>query len=292
MRLALGTVQFGLDYGVANRKGRVPLDEGKAVLEFAHSKGIDTLDTAIVYGDSEERLGKIGVQIWNVVSKLPPVPAKCDDVAQWVVSEVRGSLARLRLTKLYGLLLHRPAELLGPRGAELHDALDMLKHEGLVVKTGVSVYDPSELNALSSSFQFDLVQAPFSLMDRRLINTGWLQRLAEHGTELHVRSIFLQGLLLMPPTDRPRSFDRWSNLWDKYDHWLTETGLTRLQACVRYALAFPEISKVVIGVDSLEQLKDIVRASEGAAPRVDDAFQTDEEDLLNPARWRQSANLA
>lgn len=285
MKLALGTVQFGLDYGIANKQGRVPFDEARAMLEHASSNGIDTLDTAIAYGDSEKRLGEIGVQSWNVVSKLPPVPADCGDVAKWAVSAVKGSLGRLGIRKLYGLLLHRPVELLGPGGAKLYDALDSLKREGLVEKTGVSVYDPSELNALCLAFHFDLVQAPFSVLDRRLIETGWLPRLGEQGTELHVRSIFLQGLLLMPRADRPRSFDRWSDLWDRYEDWLAGTGLTRLQACVRYALAFPEISKVVIGVDSLEQLRDIIRAAEGPAPRVGDAFQTHEEDLLNPARW-------
>jgi aryl-alcohol dehydrogenase-like predicted oxidoreductase len=122
-------------------------------------------------------------------------------------------------------------------------------------------------------------------MDRRLIDTGWLARLRELGTEIHVRSIFLQGLLLMNPADRPRAFDRWSGLWDSYDNWLAEAGLTRLQACVRFALSFPEISKVVVGVDSLDQLKDIVVASRGPAPRVGDAFRTDEAELLNPARW-------
>lgn len=285
MKLALGTVQFGLDYGIANKQGRVPLDEAKAILAYAQSNGIDTLDTAIAYGDSEQRLGEMEVQNWNAVSKLPPIPADCDDVAEWVMSAVRGSLTRLRTERLYGLLLHRPLELLAARGPELYDALDLLKHKGLVLKTGVSVYDPSELDELCASFHFDLVQAPFSVMDRRLVDTGWLQRLGELGTELHVRSIFLQGLLLMVPGDRPRSFDRWSDLWGRYEDWLAETGLTRLEACVRYALAFPEISKVVIGVDSVDQLGDIIRASDGPAPRVGDAFQTEEAELLNPARW-------
>lgn len=285
MKLALGTAQFGLDYGIANKQGRVPFDEAKAVLQYARSNGIDTLDTAIAYGDSEQRLGEIGVQSWSAVSKLPPIPANCEDLTTWVVSAVRGSLTRLGLERLYGLLLHRPVALLEDRGVELYAALDRLKQDGLVLKTGVSIYDPAELTALCASYQFDLVQAPFSVMDRRLIESGWLIRLCELGTELHVRSIFLQGLLLMGPGERPRSFDRWSALWDKYEDWLAETGLTRLQACVRYALSFPEISKVVIGVDNVDQLRDVVRASRGSAPQVGDAFRTDEAELLNPARW-------
>jgi aryl-alcohol dehydrogenase-like predicted oxidoreductase len=192
---------------------------------------------------------------------------------------------RLRTNRLYGLLLHRPLELLGPNGAALHSALERLKNDGLVQKTGVSVYDPSELAELSESFRFDLVQAPLSLMDRRLVDSGWLQRLAELGTELHVRSIFLQGLLLMSPLERPKSFDRWPDLWGEYDDWLVTTGLTRLQACVRYPLSFPDISKVVIGVDNADQLHDIVSASRGPVPEIRNEFRTDEPELLNPARW-------
>ncbi|MDP9202123.1 MAG: aldo/keto reductase [Gemmatimonadota bacterium] len=285
MKLALGTVQFGLDYGIANKHGRVPFDEAKAVLQYARSNGIDTLDTAIAYGDSEQRLGEIGVQNWNTVSKLPPIPTDCHNLAQWAMSAVSGSLTRLRIKGLYGLLLHRPLELLGPRGVELYEALDLLKSDGLVQKTGVSVYDPAELTDLCASYHFDLVQAPLSVMDRRMVDSGWLTRLGELGTELHVRSIFLQGLLLMGPGERPKSFDRWSALWERYENWLAGAGLTRLQACVRYALSFPEIGKVVIGVDSVDQLRDIVRASRGPAPQVGDAFQTDEAELLNPARW-------
>jgi aryl-alcohol dehydrogenase-like predicted oxidoreductase len=176
-------------------------------------------------------------------------------------------------------------ELVGERGKELYEALKAIKSKGLVSKIGVSIYDPSELAELSERFTFDLVQAPLSVMDRRLIDTGWLARLRELGIETHVRSIFLQGLLLMNPTERPRAFDRWSGLWDSYDNWLAEAGLTRLQACVRFALSFPEISRVVIGVDSVDQLKDIVVGSRGPAPRVGDAFRTDEAELLNPARW-------
>ena len=285
MKLALGTVQFGLNYGIANQQGQISHDEAKSIMEHVRASGMDTLDTAIAYGDSEMRLGEIGVTDWQVVSKLPAMPAECSDVSQWVVDSVKESMGRLKVEKLQGLLLHRPQQLLEKDGDQLYRALQQLKQDGLVQKIGISIYDPSELDSLCNRYQLDLVQAPFNILDHRLVDTGWLQRLTEQGTELHVRSVFLQGLLLMSPTVRPKKFARWESLWSKYDDWLMQTGLSPLQACLRYALSFSEINKVIIGVDSLNQLKEILQATVGPTPQVPKELQTHDIDLLNPARW-------
>lgn len=286
-KIALGTVQFGVPYGIANSQGQVSRDEAAAILDHAQQSGIDTLDTAIAYGNSEQRLGEIGAQGWQVISKLPAMPEDCIDVDAWVTDSVQGSLQRLNCTRLHGLLLHRPQNLLEGNGEQLYGAMQRLKYEGLVAKIGVSIYDPSELDALCSRYRFDLVQAPFNLMDRRLIDSGWMARLKRQDTELHVRSAFLQGLLLMGASDRPGKFDRWGALWAKYDDWLKDAGISPLQACLRYAMSFPEISKVVIGVDSLSQLKEILQAAEGAMPMVPEDIRANDVELLNPAHWNQ-----
>lgn len=286
-KIALGTVQFGMPYGIANSQGQVSRDEAAGILAYAQQSGIDTLDTAIAYGNSEQRLGEIGTQGWQVISKLPAMPKDCADVEAWVRNSVLDSLQRLNCTCLYGLLLHRPQNLLEGKGEQLYGAMQRLKQEGLVTKIGVSIYDPSELDALCSRYRLDLVQAPFNLMDRRLIDSGWMARLKQQDTELHVRSAFLQGLLLMSASDRPGKFDRWGALWERYDDWLKDVGISPLQACLRYAMSFTEISKVVIGVDSLSQLKGILQGAEGAMPMVPEDIQANDIDLLNPAHWNQ-----
>lgn len=285
MKLALGTVQFGQRYGIANQHGQVTLEEAKGIVELSRASGIDTLDTAIAYGISEKRLGEIGIQGWQVVSKLPAIPENCSGTFQWVTDTVNESLQRLKVESLYGLLLHCPKQLLEKDGTQLYRALQQLKYDCLVQKIGVSIYSPSELDALCSRFQFDLIQAPFSIMDRRLIDTNWMSRLANQGTELHVRSIFLQGLLLMKPSDRPQKFTRWAALWSRWDEWLEHTGLTPLQACLRYALSFPQISKVIVGVDSLPQLQEILMAAEGPLPKIPDDLTISDMNLVNPAQW-------
>ncbi len=284
-RLALGTVQFGLNYGIANQLGRVTNDDAAAIIKLAGASGMNTLDTAISYGDSEQRLGLLDIHDWRIVSKLPALPEKCSDISRWVAEAVDGSLQRLQVKRLYGLLLHRPLQLLEKAGDQLYAALECLKTDRLVQKIGISIYDPGELDALNDRFQFDLVQAPFNILDRRLIDTGWLYRFAEEGTELHVRSVFLQGLLLMEPGKRPRQFDRWSDLWSQWDEWLGHTGLTPLEACLRYTLSFSQISKVVVGIDSLTQLEDVLLASAGQPIEIPHRLRATDVDLLNPAEW-------
>jgi aryl-alcohol dehydrogenase-like predicted oxidoreductase len=287
MKLALGTAQFGLSYGLANTAGRVSTDVADAILRSAQLRGMDTLDTAIAYGDSESVLGGLGVQGWKVVSKLPAVPEGCLNVAQWVRTQTQESLQRLGLQRMYGLLLHRPGQLLEGFGPVLYAALQTVKAEGLVSKVGMSVYGPAELDDLWPEYQVDLVQAPLSILDRNLVDSGWASRLKDADVEIHTRSAFLQGLLLIPSDKRPVKFNRWVNIWQEWDRWLLASGLTPVQACLRYTNSLDEIDHVVVGVDSVMQLNEIFAAANGVLDTLP-AFKPLQDDrLINPASWNQ-----
>lgn len=285
MRLALGTVQFGLDYGVANASGQVPFDEVVRILDCAAAAGIDTLDTAIGYGDSEQRLGRAGVAAWKVVSKLPGVPQSCPSVDDWVATEVEGSLARLGVGQLYGVLLHRPADLVGPHGEALYRALRRLIKEGRTLKVGISVYAPAELDQLLPRFEVGLVQAPYNVLDRRIETSGWLDRLKAKGIEVHTRSTFLQGLLLQEPRARAEKFRRWDVLWQAWDKWLAEAGLTAPAAALGFAYRNPAVDRVLVGVDSERQLRDLLAIVDRPVPDLPKAIATQDENLLNPSGW-------
>ena len=287
-RLAIGTVQFGQAYGVANQIGQVGRDDAIAILERAWTSGIDTLDTAIVYGESEQRLGEICVESWRVISKLPVKPEKCNDVVEWVQESVLGSLDRLRIPKLYGLLLHSSQQLLGSHGKVIYKSLLNLKEQNKIEKIGISIYDPVELDVLWKDFNFDIVQAPFNIMDRRLDISGWLRRMHQTGTEVHVRSIFLQGLLLMDQTKRPPTFSRWQPLWDQWHHWLVDQSLSPVQGCLGFALSYPEINRIVVGVDSLQQLQEILVSVDSPFVIAPATLMCNDLDLINPSHWRKS----
>ncbi len=287
-RVGLGTAQFGQPYGVANTAGQVPCREGADILAFGRAAGMDTVDTAVAYGDSERRLGRAGVKEWKVVSKLPPTPALVDDLGKWVRETVRGSLDRLGVSRLHGLLLHRSSELLSPRGTELYNELLGLKDRGMVDKIGVSVYGPDELAALGIRYQFDIVQAPYNVFDRRMVDSGWLARLRSAGTEVHTRSAFLQGLLLMNADRRPEFFSRWDSLLAMWDLWLAQERLTPVAACLNLVLAEPAVTRVIVGVESVTQLQEVLTAAEFSCPTPPDNLKSRDPDLLNPSRWSVS----
>lgn len=287
MKITLGTVQFGMQYGVANHAGRVPFVAVKELLGLAASKGIDTLDTAIAYGDSETVLGQVGVDQWHVVTKLPTVPDGLLDITAWVVNQIEASLNRLGIKQLHGVLLHRPDQLLGKDGKSLVYALQHLKALGYTRKIGISAYSPEEIDNLANVLPLDLIQAPLNILDRRLITSGCASRLKDSGTEVHVRSTFLQGLLLMHEGSRPEKFQRWAPLWTRWQKWLEDSTLTPVQACLAYVLAAPEVDRVVVGVDSLSHLNDILASSHASLATLPDWGQLVDAELINPSCWNQ-----
>jgi aryl-alcohol dehydrogenase-like predicted oxidoreductase len=284
-RLSIGTAQFGSAYGVANKTGKVSHHSVGEILTRGWTAGIRTIDTAIAYGDSESRLGDIGIKNWRVISKIPSIPRNCGDVESWVLQSVVGSLGRLRIARLYGVLLHDPRQLLDANGSAIFAALLAAKRNGLVEKIGVSIYDPEELSDITARFSPDLVQAPFSLVDRRLISSGWLNRLNKAGIEVHARSIFLQGLLLMKTTDRPAKFRRWNQLWIDWQEWLEFHQCSALDACISFGLSHPEIARIVIGIDSPEQLDEVIAVALNPSALAPPDLASEDIDLVNPSRW-------
>jgi aryl-alcohol dehydrogenase-like predicted oxidoreductase/RimJ/RimL family protein N-acetyltransferase len=287
-RLALGTVQFGLNYGVSNITGQVCSAEIDSILSCARGARIDTIDTAISYGSSEENLGKSGVQNYKVITKLPPLPVWVENVEKWVNNQVKNSLDRLKIGALEGLLLHRSSDLCGPKGDQLNEALLRLKQQEFVNKIGVSIYDPLELDDLIGKRHIDLVQAPFNVVDRRLLTSGWMKRLNDSGVELHIRSVFLQGLLLSPELQQKTRFCMWSQLWNDWSLWLQEERLSPLQGCLGFALNCPEIDKIIVGVDTKIQLEKILGSLNIGNRSFPDYLISNDLELIHPSRW---ANL-
>jgi aryl-alcohol dehydrogenase-like predicted oxidoreductase len=283
--LCLGTAQFGLDYGVANTHGRPSDAAAAAILAAARAGGVACLDTAVAYGSSEARLGRLGVDDFKVMTKLPALPPDCVDVPGWIEAQVRGSLARLRVPRLAALSLHRPSQLLDPvLGRPLANALLALKGDPRVGRLGVSIYSPDEIPALFDSVPFELVQAPYNVFDRRIAAGGWPDFLRERGCHLHLRSCFLQGLLLMPPSERPPWTGRWAGLFGRWDTMLRDLGMDALTVCLRFALGAPARALLVVGVDSPAQLGAILNVP-GTPLDLPIDLACPDPDLIDPSRW-------
>lgn len=286
-KIALGTVQFGIDYGVNSVDGQVKPEEVKKILSYARSKKIDLLDTAPAYGNSEKILGKMNISNFKVVTKtrhFDSLEINNNDV-KLLNNDFHHSLKDLKQDSVYGVLVHNADDLLKPGAKKLFDQLQELKKSKKIVKIGVSVYNHRQLQSILDSFDIDLVQLPLNILDRRMIDNGMLATLLNKGIEVHARSVFLQGLLLMSEKNRPNKFNRWSGLWKIWHEWLNDNQMSALEATINHTTSMPEIAKVLVGVDTTDQLKEIVTASSRVLPDIPPEMFTSDVDLLNPSNW-------
>lgn len=288
-KLALGTVNFGMDYGIANKAGQVDGAEVSKILRAAQHAGIKTLDTAVAYGSSEKILGRAGVEGFQVVTKIPRVIGTGTTFAKRVEDQIKQSIALLGGHKLYAVMLHAPDQLSEADGPALMQALVHIRELGLVEKIGISIYHTNSLDALWGWFEPDIVQAPFNIFDQRLLTTGWASLLDEAGTEIHLRSTFLQGLLLMPRSLVPKQFSPWAELFEHWFDWQISCRASALELAIQFNLSQPWADKIVVGVETAQQLKDLIAAAQGELPEIPRQLRhgVTDEGLINPSKWTE-----
>ncbi len=290
MKLGLGTVQFGMDYGVTNQGGRVPEDEVGRILALAAEAGISVLDTAQAYGESEAVLGR---QLrpghgFRMVTKTPPFSSTTADMIVMEFREAfRQSLQRLAQPVIHALLVHDCAALFGPTGTALWAEMQQLRDQGLVQKIGASIYNAGEITALLQNFDLDIIQLPINLLDQRLQRGGELERLRQHGIEIHARSVFLQGVLLAQPKKLDQRFAGLRDHLTWIQSYLSGHGLQPLPGALGYPLQCPEIDTVLVGVNREAELAEILDTMDNIGKVEVDygpcAF--DDDRYLNPSRW-------
>jgi aryl-alcohol dehydrogenase-like predicted oxidoreductase len=292
MKIGLGTVQFGQNYGVSNKRGITSEDEVREILAFAWGNGITLLDTATLYGASEEVIGRSipPHASFKIVTKTPifqETKINKEDAAR-LKDTFRGSLDKLRQPKLYGLLVHHAIDLLKDGGQYLWEAMQDLKEMGLVQKIGASLYSPMELDHLLEEYGPDIVQVPINVFDQRMIQNDHLHDLKNHGVEIHSRSVFLQGLLLMSQETLPVHFNSIRNLMLQYHEELQKQDINPLEAALTFVYQQPEIDYVIVGINNQAHLKEILNVVKNLdLLRRNDfsAYAVNEESIINPSLW-------
>lgn len=251
-KLTLGTVQFGMDYGINNSNGKVTVNEAEKILDFAFKNGINILDTAYGYGDSEEVLGSIIGTKYSGFKLITKYPAQNEKEPHTVFSE---SLTRLKTNNLYGYLFHSYSTF--KEKPEVWQQMMEWKKAEKIKKIGFSLYHPDEvLNLIENDIQFDIVQVPYSVFDQRFDEVFPL--LKQNHVEVHVRSVFLQGLLFKKPESLS---DQWLKIKGKLSrlHAISQENAIPISAlCICFAALNSAVDQVVIGVDSLANLQENV----------------------------------
>ena len=288
-KLAIGTAQFGIDYGVSNVDGQTSVTEAGAIIDQAVTDGINMVDTAPAYGESEQVLGQVLHGSMQIVTKT--IIIESETIGDRAISQAAEGFSRslqfLQRTQVYGLLVHSANDLLKPGGELLAEWLSEIKQQGLAKKIGVSVYTAEQLDAVCGVMDVDLVQLPFNILDQRLLVSGHLQSLAQQGIEIHARSAFLQGLLLMDPAALPDYFMPYQAILRRFHEAASSVGSDPLTLALLFVLHQHEIGRVVVGVNRVAQLQQILGAIDSSLPHcVYDELSTQDAALLDPSQWK------
>jgi len=280
-KIALGTVQFGANYGINNTSGIPSGEEIEAIFNLAADNGINTFDTAIAYGNAEERIGPLLKEGASVISKFVRSENNFSE-------ELGKSLSRLGLNCMYAFLAHNADEFLIHPG--IWEQLAEFKSEKRILKRGYSLYHPEQLDRLlDSGFIPDIVQIPYSLLDRRFEPD--FARLKKMGVEIHVRSVFLQGLYFMKTKDIPSKLSPLKPELSRLREIIDDNKIDMQELALNFAMKNIFIDKVVIGVDSAEQLLQNINALESWNERKNVIFnevlelQVTDTNLLIPSKW-------
>lgn len=288
-KIMIGTAQFGMNYGIANQDGQVQENEITKILNLAEKNKISMIDTASQYGTSETILGKLAnPKHFKMISKLRPLPKESLNIDSFVRQECLSSLNHLKRESLDGLLIHHAADLLNPRGKPLYEALHRLKQENKIKKIGISVYCPEQLLNLLDFFTFDIIQLPLNILDQRFLQKDFLSQLKENKIELHVRSIFLQGLLLME--NIPSYFDSIKPLLSALREDCMQNNLTLRKACIQFILSVKEIDHSIFGIDNHHQFSEIIADfSNSQTQKLNfNKYRCDDLQIINPINWKIS----
>lgn len=284
MRLALGTVQFGVAYGIAGRGETVPEREVRAILEDAAGRGVRTLDTAAGYGDIEARLARLSVGLpLDFISKVPAIPTELDptQAADFALTSARRSRDRLGAA-LRGLMVHRVQDLAGDRGMAVWSALERwAAADGVAL--GASCYAPDEAAELARRFPIRVLQLPGNALDQRVAQS--MDRAALAGCEVHLRSAFLQGLLLMPLDAVAVRLPSAVEPLRRWRAWADRRGWSPLEAALSVVKSLEGVAAIVVGADSLDQWQEIADAWGRTLPVAAPELAVDEPRIVDPRLW-------
>ena len=296
MRLCLGTVQFGMDYGVQGGS-RPSLGDAVAMLDYATQNGVDAIDTAAAYGTAEEVVGEflsrktLPRESLQVISKFGTNIFDGAPVAEYAArlrAAAETSLRRVKCDYLDAYICHVPT---AAGDSAIIEAMAVLKASGLVRHVGFSVYDPDQAQACLVADVVDFIQSPFSLLDRRMETSGALAAACAKGVDLHTRSAFVQGLMLMDVAKIPDHLVATRPIIRDLEAACAAAGLSRRALALAFVKANSNISHLVFGVDNMAQLKEIVAdfgrpVDFGAVLSIADRFAAVDPSIFLPNNWK------
>lgn len=283
-KLGISSGQFGLDQPQAHNRARTREVETRDILQIAARSGLSVLEVSGYSPLAETAMAELIPQ--PNPFKVTLFTARADRGPDFVEAELRAQMRRLGLARVHTILAPSASELFGVHGLALWDRLKALRDQGLCDKIGMSVYASDDPVRLARRFRPDVVQAPASLLDQRLLLDGTLAQLAGVGVEVHLRAIFLNGLLFLPPDRAPSHLKSAASRISRARRMIAEGRSDPLQAALGFALSRPEASAVLVGVTSAAEMSAVVAAAANPPPELDwDEMAIDDPAVLDAGQW-------
>ena len=285
-KFIIGSANFTQKYGADTTK--INQNEIKNILNFAKKNNINTIDTADTYYTVDTYLKE--KNNFKKIDKNFQFIAKIDADEKWVSfdylkKKIDEYFEIFNGKKVQALLVHYPDILFQNEGKKIFKNLEILKERNYFKNIGLSIYDPECLNHLVSKYNFDVIQCPYNILDRRIISSGWFDKLKDRGIEIHIRSIFLQGLLVNQQVYKKRYFKKWKKFFFEWFQNLKNNSISPIDYCLSDLLDY-NFDKIVIGINNCENLKDIVNfkliknRDELLKMKINDL------ELIDPRNWK------
>ena len=281
-KIGIGTANFGSYYGAHNKK--ISKIKAKEIIEILKKNRINLIDTSSEYEGSDKILGNLNISKFKIVTKIRiPDNFAIDDMHK-IEKIFFLSLKKLKVKSVYALLIQNCDELLKKNGPYFYNFFLKLKKEGFINKLGFSIYSTNILNKLNKKFKFDIIQIPLNIFDQRFLKKDLLKKLKKKNIEIHSRSSFLQGLLLMKKYEMPKDFKKYS-IFTKLNNFIKENNYDKLSYLLNFSTNIKEIDHVILGIDSPQQLKKLLFLSKNNKFKKF-SFEADIK-LIDPRQWKK-----
>ena len=284
-KIILGSANFNQIYGI--KKNFIKKKEIKKSFKLALKNNIKIIDTSPLYNKSEKIIGLLNNNKFKIISKIPKIPQniKKKNIKKWLKLKAINSLKNLKIKKFECLLLHRVDSLLSENGNEIYKNIKNMKTIGLTNKIGISIYDFNILDKILRKYKFDLIQVPFNILDQRLVTTGWLKKLKKRKIKIYVRSIFLQGILLLKHNQLPEKLKKLNKNFIIWENWLKKNNLSPLQACLSFVLNQRQLDGIIVGYNNKNQLNQILKQKKMKSSFSIPNLNIKNRKLIDPRAW-------
>ena len=279
MYLTIGTAQFGAKYGLSQRK--IKSTEIIKIKNIIKKNKIKYFDTSIYYRNSESIIGKLNVKK-KIITKITLPKQNKKNIKTWYKNTLNKSLKKLKVQKLYGLLIHDTSNILQKDKELLNLVLDSKKNN-IVSKIGISVYETKEVEKVLKFWTPDIIQFPINIFNQNFIKKNFLQKLKKLGIETHARSCFLQGLLLKKNLNTHSKKNK--KIFKNYLEWSKVNKISQLTACLHFVKQINYIDSLIVGFDDSFQLNEIIKTFNKKIISVPYKFMSNDKKLIDPRKW-------